>query len=264
MERFVQVWRRAASCEIAWIDAAGVPGALSAVPLLDGPVPCVALTYDRAHLRPALAGATEVAFAVTDARALPSGADGVAAIGRLVLSDDLDGADYADTLLEQELRKYPPARALADSPLLRRENWWYLPRIVVRLDRVDRAVAVGARREPARDALLVRDDGAGLRLDVARAEDWSGERVALLASDPLRGDGAPTLAHGCDHSPDRERWQTWWARGALHGDELTVTEREGEPGAAPDALRLWERLRRARALSKGCRQGIAAAERALR
>lgn len=264
MERFVQVWRRAPTCEVAWIDGAGEPGALSAVPLLDGPVPCVALTFDRAHLRPALAAAPEVAFAVTDARALPNDADGVAAIGRIVLADDLDGADYADTLLEQELRKFPPARTLADSPLLRRENWWYLPRIVVRLDRVDRAVELAPRRDPGRDALLVRDDGAGLRLDVARAEDWSGECVALRAPDALRGDGAPTLGHGCDHSPDRERWETWSVRGALRGDELTVTERAGEPGATPDALRLWERLRRARALSKGCRQGIAAAERALR
>lgn len=264
MERFVQVWRRAPSCEVAWIDAAGVPGALSAVPLLDGPVPCVALTFDRAHLRPALAAAPEVAFAVTDARALPRDAGGVAAIGRIVLTDDLDGADYADSLLEQELRKFPPSRALADSPLLRRENWWYLPRIVVRLDRVDRTVAPAARRDPGRDALLVRDDGAGLRLDVARAEDWSGERIALQGREALRGDGAPTLAHGCDHSPDRERWDTWSVRGALLGEELAVTARDGAPGAAPAALGLWERLRRARALSKGCRQGIAAAERAAR
>jgi hypothetical protein len=260
MDEFVRSWRRATSGEVAWVDAAGVPSALSAVPLLDGPVPCVALTYDRADLRPSLAAAAAVAFAVTDSRALPAGTQGIAAIGSVTVRDELDDGIDED-LLAQELRKYPPARTLVDSPLLRRENWWYLPRIVVRLDRVERTHPLPARRDAGRDALLVRDDGAGLRLDVAAAADWSAPAVALRGTEPLRGDGGPALAHGHDHSPDRERWEQWQVRGALRGDGLLVTARHGRPGLAPGPLRLLERLRGARALERGCRRGIAAAER---
>ena len=52
MEEFVPLWRRATGAELAWVGADGVPGALTAVPLLDGAVPCVALTFDRAAPRP--------------------------------------------------------------------------------------------------------------------------------------------------------------------------------------------------------------------
>ncbi|WP_219416984.1 hypothetical protein [Pseudonocardia nigra] len=257
MEKFVRLWGRATSADVAWVDAGGTPYAITAVPLLDGPVPCVALTFDRAALLPSLAGAAAVAFAVTDARALPGEADGVAAIGRVAV-ERVDA--LGEALLTQELRKYPPSRALADSILLRRENWWYVARAVVRLDRVDRVQEVPARRDAGRDALLVRDDGTGLRLDVAAADDWSLPAVPLRAAAPLRGDGGPVLAHGHDFSPDRERWESWGVRGQLCGDRLDVGARDGRPGLDPAPLRLLQRLRRSRAFERGCRRGIAAAE----
>ncbi|WP_170231180.1 hypothetical protein [Pseudonocardia kunmingensis] len=231
---------------------------MTVIPLLDGEVPCAAITYDRAETVASLAGAGEVALAVTDGRVLPAGADAAAVVGTagVVEHPALDEA-----LLTQELRKFPPSRALADSLLLRRENWWYVARIVVRLDRVHRVHELAPRRDAARDALLVRDDGTGLRLDVATADDWSGSQVALRGTGALRGDGAPVLAHGHDFSPDRERWASWGVRGHLRGDRLEVTSREGVPGLDPRPPRLLERLRRSRALERGCRRGIAAAER---
>ncbi len=261
MQQFAQIWRRATTCEVAWVDRADHPGAVTAVPLLDGAVPCVALTYDHADLRPALAAATAVAFTVTDSRSLPAGADAVAAVGRVSVTDDVTGEVFGDDLLDQELRKYPPTRTLADSPLLRRENWWYLPRILVRLDRVEEVRRLAPRRDADRDALLVRDDGAGLRLDVVSAPDWTAPVVALRADTTLRGDGGPVLAHGHDHSIDRERWEGWDVRGTLEGDRLTVRERAGRAGLDPAPLTLLQRWRGARALERGCRRGIAAAER---
>lgn len=265
MNEFVRIWRQAGSGELAWLDADGVPSAATVVPLVErsdtgAAVPCVALTYDRAALATPPANATAVAFAVTDSRWLPGGTGALAAVGRVVVSADLSGEHFADDLLDQELRKYPPARAIADTPLLRRENWWYLPRVIVRLDRVDRVQELPARRDAGRDALIVRDDGTGLRLDVASAADWSAPTVDL-GPGPLRGDGAPTLAHGHDHSPDRERWETWSVHGTLLGDRLEVAGRDGGPGLDPSPLRLMERLRHARALERGCKRGIAAAER---
>jgi hypothetical protein len=260
VHEFVPLWKRATSAEVAWIDGSGIPVAISAVPLLDGAVPCVALTYDRAPLLASLAGAGQVALAVSDSRSLPHGALGAAAVGRVTAVGHCSGA-LAEELLNQELRKYPPTRALADSLLLRRENWWYVARIVVRLDRIDHVQELAPRRDAGRDALLVRDDGRGLRLDVATAEDWSGDQVVLRSDEPLRGDGAPVLAHGHDFSPDRERWESWAVHGHLRGDRLDVSSREGTPGLDPRPPRLLERLRRARALERGCRRGIAAAER---
>ncbi|WP_300013125.1 hypothetical protein [Pseudonocardia sp.] len=265
MTDFARLWRQARSGELAWLGADGTPSAATVLPLVErtatgAAVPCVALTYDRAALATPIAEAVAVAFTVTDSRSLPGGAAGRAAIGRVTVAADLTGERFADDLLEQELRKFPPARAIADTPLLRRENWWYLPRVLVRLDRVDRTVELPPRRDADRDALLVRDDGAGLRLDVASAPDWSGPTVDL-GPGPLRGDGAPTLAHGHDHSPDRERWESWSVRGTLRGDRLDVTARDGRPGLAATPLRLLERLRRARALERGCTRGIEAAER---
>lgn len=263
MDELIADWRRATSCEVCWLDNAGRPAALATIPLLDGEVPCVALPYSRAAAATGLRDAEQVAFAVTDSRSLPADAEGMAVLGWVTITDDISGEHFATELLAQELVKYPPSRALVDSPLLRRENWWWLPRILVRLDRVERTVALPARRDASRDALLVRDDGRGLRLDVASAPDWDGPEIALRAAsdEPLRGDGAPTVGLSHDHSPDRERWESWSRRGQLRGDQLLVTERDGDPVLDPAPLRLLERLRRQRALERGCRQGIAAVKR---
>lgn len=263
MDELPAVWRRATGCEVCWLDRSGNPSALATVPLVDGEVPCVALPYCLASTAAGLRAAGQVAFAVTDSRSLPHGADGTAVIGTVTVGEDISGDHFVTDLLDQELLKYPPSRALADSLLLRRENWWWLPRVLVRLDRVDAAVPLPPRRDASRDALLVRDDGRGLRLDVASAPDWDAATVALRtpSGGSLRGDGAPTVALGHDHTPDRERWESWSRRGELRGDVLAVTEREGRPGLDAAPLRLLERLRRQRALERGCRAGIAAAER---
>lgn len=262
MDELLASWRRATGCEVCWLDDVGRPSVLATVPLLDGEVPCVALPYARAAAAAGLRDAEQVAFAVTDSRSLRADTGGMAMVGRTRITDDISGEYFVTELLAQELVKYPPSRTLVDSPLLRRENWWWLPRILVRFDRVDRAVALPARRDASRDALLVRDDGRGLRLDVASAADWGVSEIALRAAsgESLRGDGAPTVALGHDHSPDRERWESWSRRGELRGDLLAVTARNGEPGLDPAPLRLLERWRRQRSLERGCRQGIAAAE----
>lgn len=261
MDDLGRIWRRATTCELAWVDHEDRPRAVTAVPLVDAGVPCVALTYDHAALRPGLAAASAVAFSVTDSRSLPAGSEAVAAVGRVTVTDDVTGDLFGDDLLDQELRKYPPARTLVDSLLLRRENWWYLPRILLRLDRVEEVRRLTPRRDADRDALLVRDDGGGLRLDVVSAADWTVPVLSLRSDTTLRGDGGPVLAHGHDHSVDRERWEGWDVLGRLEGDRLTVRERHGHPVLDPAPLTLLQRWRLARALERGCRRGIAAAER---
>lgn len=264
MHDVVTVWRRALVAEVCWTDEGDRPEAAAVVPLLLDGVPCVAFPYGRSAVATALARAREVAFAVTDARSLARGEPGVVAFGAVSTVEDLDGSVFVEHLLGQELAKYPPSRTLADSLLLRRENWWWLPRRIVRLDSLVRTCRPAARTEPGGHGVLVHD-GTGLRVDTVAVEpgDDSGVRLERLSGEPVRGDTAPALVLGHDYAvADLERWESWSLRGQLVGEQLRVGQREGEPGAALPPLRLRERLRRQREWERACRRQIEAAERA--
>lgn len=260
-------WEAAVTGELCWaVPAADRPAGIPVVPLVMEGLPGVALPYLHREIGAELRSVPEAAFVVTDSRSLPAGSPGRALIGPLRVVDDIEGTVFADRLLEQELRKHPPSRALADSRLLRREHWWWLPRMLVCLERVDRTVTLPARTDPRRDAVLIRD-GTGLRVDTVRADDWSRSRVGLraLGGDPLRGDGGPAVALGHLYTvPDLERWEMWRRQGVLRGDELAVAGELGDPEVALGPLRLLERIRRQRDLGRACRKGIAAAEAGLR
>lgn len=260
-----EVWRRALAGELAWVTGTGQVGALPVVPLeLDG-LPGVALPYSAADSVASLRRADRAAFIVSDGRAR-SNVGGVLA-GPVTVTDDVDGSRFVADLLPRELVKHPPSRALADSVLLRRENWWWLPRIIVALSVVERTASLPLRTDAAHDGVLVYDGGDGPRVTVvapAPDSDWATPRVRLVAhgDTPPRGDGGPALIIGHDYTaPDFERWETWTVRGALRGAELLVTDRTGEPGASLEPLGLFQRMRRHRALMRACKEGIAATER---
>lgn len=265
MHDVVTTWRRALVAEVCWTDGRDRPEAVPAVPLTLHDEPCLALPYSWSETAAALADAAEVAFAVTDARSLSRESSGVVAHGSVSVVDDLDGSVFVEHLLEQELVKYPPTRTLADSILLRRENWWWLPRRIVRLDRVVRTSRIGARTEPDRHALVVRN-GTGLAVDaVAVASDDGAARLTGLSGEPVRGDTGPALVLGHDYTvTDFERWESWTLRGRLAGEHLRVDERRGQPGGDLPPLGLRERIRRRRSAEKACRRGIEAAERSRR
>ncbi|MBA8826169.1 hypothetical protein FHX42_003545 [Saccharopolyspora lacisalsi] len=262
MHKSVTVWRRALVAEVCWIDGDGRPASIPATPLLLDDVPCLALPYAWRDRVAALRDSPEVAFAVTDARSLPEETTGTAVFGTAGVVEDLDGSVFADELLEQELVKYPPSRVLADSVLLRRENWWWLPRLIVRLDGMTRTAELTPRTDPSRQALLVRDD-LGLRIDSVTVEQREEQRPLLrtLDGENPRGDTGPALVLGHDHTTDFERWEPWSLSGHLRGEELLVEQSSGRPGAPLPSLRLLERIRRQRALEKACRRGITEAER---
>lgn len=264
MTDVIAAWRGSLTCEIGWASTPESPGVLAAVPLLWEGLPCVALPYALARHAAPLRAAAVAGFALTDPNT--STARGLTAIGPVEVVDDVYGERFQHELLTQELVKHPPSRVYADSPLLRREHWWWLPRIIVRLSRVERVVDLPTRADPARDALLVRDDGAGLRLDVvapAGDDDWPAAKVRLRSpGGALRGDGARAVAFGHTYTlPDVERWETWRVRGVIRGDEMVVADREGVPEPSLEPLGLVQRIRRQRALERGCRRGIADAER---
>ncbi|MQA87153.1 MAG: hypothetical protein GEV03_21630 [Streptosporangiales bacterium] len=266
MHEEIKVWQRAVTGELCWVAPDDRPMGIPVVPLVMDDHPCVALPYLHRDVAEALREAEEVAFAVTDSASLRTegGAGGVAVIGPARVDDDVEGDLFARDLLEQELVKHPPSRLLADSRLLRRENWWWLPRVIVRLSRASRTLRLPARTDPRRDAVLVRD-GVGLRIDTVRADDaggWAADQLTLrsLAGEPLRGDGGPAMAFGHTYTvPDLERWEVWNRSGVLRGERLLVAGRVGSPDATLEPLGLLSRIRRQRDLARGCRAGIAEA-----
>lgn len=249
--------------ELAWVGPDG-PQAQAVTPLRLGDRPAVALPYAFADRLRSAGSAPWVTLALTDCRMTSSSWRAVVMSGRPLLHEDLEGASFTEHLLAQEARKNPPARAYVDTLLVRRENWWYLPRVVLTLDVAD-VVGSVARTMPGDDAVLVTASPSGRPVvEVVTVADWSADPMPLRwpgRDGPHDGTAtAALLAH--DFSvPDLERWVQRVTTGRLHGDVLHPDG--GPPGAlrVPPPLRLWERVRRHRDLERACRQGIAAAER---
>ena len=247
--------------ELVWLDDTGRPQAAPATPLLLGDQPAVAYPYALAAEARQLAAAPVAALVLSDPRMTGSDWQSLAITGRARLIEDRDGALFAAQLLRQELRKYPPARALADSIMLRRENWWYLPRLIVALEFTS-ATQVAARPDATAQLLAVGTGERRLHVDTVRVDESVPDRLQLasLADRPLP-DG-PAILFGHDFAvPDLEVWTPWTTRGRLAGGVLAVDQRPERSTLAP-IPGLWERLRRHRSLERGCRRGIAVASRA--
>jgi hypothetical protein len=253
--------RAAAVAELFW-TAPGhdspVIEATVGTPLLLDRGPAFAFTYaesDRAHR---IAASGRVVVVYSDARVSGSGWRPLAVVGRPLLTPDPDGAFFGDRLLEQELRKHPPSRALADSAMLRREHWWYLPRLIITVE-VDAVEPVRERAGGPSSALLARLDDD--QLEVGSLID--GEMDRLLTEDVDGGDedvdggaeGVPATVFGHDFTPDLEQRLTWSVRGRLVDDRLRITERVDRPRAAT-GLTLWQRLVRHRDLGRACRRNL--------
>ncbi|WP_222851698.1 hypothetical protein [Phytoactinopolyspora mesophila] len=235
----------------------GRPDAAPATPLLLADQPVVALPYAYDQLARTIAKAPAVGLTLSDPRLTGANWKPLAVIARPRLIEDRDGAIFAEHLVTQELRKYPPARALIDSPMLRREHWWYVPRLLILIepDSATAVTAVAARREPS-DLLLSVTDGIDITIDTVRPEDTGTEQLRLTS---LTGralpDGAAALL-GHDFSvPDFERWTSWLTRGQLSDGFLRVEERPERTTLEP-TLTLWQRFRRQRQLERACRRGL--------
>jgi hypothetical protein len=248
--------RSAAVCEVVWIGADGSLGAIAATPLVFEERPALAFPYAYAQLARELASAGAVALALSDPRMSGAGWRPLAVVGSPRLIEDGDGELFCSTLLTQELRKHPPSRALADSILLRREHWWFLPRLIVTLDahtEIDLAERVGG----AGDGVLAVVDAAGA-LRVAATEVADDGRLRALGGDLPARDGAPHDAVLVRHDfspPDLERWVVEAARGVLTGEVFDAGGPLGEV-ALPRPLGLIARMRRQRDLARACRREL--------
>lgn len=259
---FGALWRRAVLAELSWSAPDG-PRGMPVVPLMLDELPCVALPYMHLDAIDTMTGVT-AALSVTDGTMLAEDATAAVAVGDVEIIHDLQGATFVEELLEQEVVKYPPSRLLADGLMARRENWWWVPRVLVSMTGVQASYPVPARTA-AQDAVLVRDHPGQPRLDVVTAAQWQaadGGTVDVWPKDGslLEGEGESAYAFGHRHSPDFERWEPWYRRGVLSGEAMTVTDADGFPGFELEPFGIWRRLRHHRATERACRSGIATAE----
>jgi hypothetical protein len=236
-EKLLDGCARAQLAELAWIDADGRPDWAVVLPfVLDG-APVVALTYDRLDLARAVAAAPQAALTL-GTPAFLRGARPAMLLGRTALEEDPRGLVYRRRLLDQELAKHPPARRLVDSLLLQRENWWYLPRLLLRFVGEQAARTLDA---PGVVAAVAGADG----LAVAGCDvDDEGDRVIVRRA-TLPDGPAALLEHGGEIPELEFRWHRR-LRGTLTGTELAVTERDETrpPDGRAGILARWSAQRR--------------------
>ncbi|WP_330932484.1 hypothetical protein [Spiractinospora alimapuensis] len=182
--------------------------------------------------------------------------------GRVDITRDTDGDRFVENLLEQEVVKHPPTRLRADSLMARRENWWWIGRVIVRLTDVTDERELPKRDRPT-DAVLVRGTEDAPRVDVVTASDWDRSEITLWARDghTLAGGTERAFAFAHAHSPDFERWERWCRGGRLREDTLTASVAEGGPTGPLEPFGVLARLRNHRSVQRACAAGIRAAER---
>jgi hypothetical protein len=227
--------------EVSWV-VAGLPRVHGVVPLVHDEVPVLAFTYADEDLAREVAASAVVAVSLTEPRSTGTAFRPLVLVGRPRLVEDPSGDLFATNLLPQELRRYPPSRLLADSPLLQREHWWYLPRLLVEID-VDAVVQVPAREDPSRDHVLVVAGANGPMVRVARI-DGDPELLSLASEEPPPP--GPAVLFGQDASfPDLEQWAQWNYRGHWDGARMQVEEAPARIGLGrpPGLLQRWRRQR---------------------
>ena len=129
----------AAVAELAYTEAGGKPRIEPLTPLpLDG-APAFALPYACTGLAHDLEESPQVSLTFSDSRRAYVGWTPLAVKGRVEVIPDPEGDLFTEKLLYWELRKFPPSRGLVGSLLLRRDNWWYVPRLIVRFTPTEKA-----------------------------------------------------------------------------------------------------------------------------
>ena len=245
--------RASSVSEICWVDAAGAPRARGVVTLLHEDRPALAFTYADEQVARDVAAAGEVRLVLSEPRSTGSGFVPLVVTGRPRLVEDPRGELYLAELVTQELHRYPPSRVFADSPLLMREHWWYLPRLVVEIE-VDAVQPFEARTAP-HDHLLVVAERDRPAVRAAGVVEHTSDRLVLAVEGPPAPAGR-ALLFGQDASfPDLEQWEQWGYRGRWADPVLTVEEPPASTGLGrpPGLVQRW---RRQRALERACTEAI--------
>jgi hypothetical protein len=240
--------------------AGGPPVVEGVIPLLIDNAPAFTLTYDRLETARLIGRAPEITLALHDPRLARVGWSPLSARVRATVEPDPEGDVFLEEMLEQELRKHPPSREIANTFLLQRENWWYLPRLIVRLEPVEIPRPLARREDPSHGLLAwSASPGEPPGVQTVAVRDTTSERLPVSALGPERlPDDAPATLRLHDlEIPEMESSATFNASGHLRSGELQVESRAGfaELGPRPGIIARWRWLRR---LERGCKRGLKA------
>jgi hypothetical protein len=246
----------AAVAVFAYTGADDMPRLMPVTPLLLDGAPTFTITYACLELAREIAASPQAALVFHDSRLAYAGWNPLTVRAGVKVVPDPDGDLFYEELLDQELRKFPPDRQLIDSPLLRRENWWYMPRLIVRLVETGEPRPI-ARRETSDHGVLAYVSGEGLTADAVRVEDWDADRipVRLLGDEPSRKSSPAALLYHDFAVPDMDPRATFLATGLLENGRLFVTRRSGSRllGKRPGLLTRW---RGQKDLERRCKAGL--------
>ena len=243
---------RGALAEIGFMTG-DEPACAVLTPLRIGDRACFALTYDLSDLATQVGKSGELVVAFSDSRLAYKGWKPLAARVRCDVFADPEGALFQSKLLEQELRKHPPSRMLIDTPLMRREHWWYVPRWIVRVVEVLEVHPIKRRRTPS-DALLMYPGNGGITATTITVPDWSADAIRLEPDEVLPNGPALVMKH--DFSiPDLEDRSTYVVAGRLNNNVFQAERREGTVELGP-RRKLIERLQAQRQLKRSCMEQL--------
>jgi hypothetical protein len=251
----IEVVAASSLAEVSWVSA-DRPQVRGVVALVRGDRPALAFTYADAETARSVAAAPQFALSLTEQRSTGREFRPLLITGRPYLTEDPAGDVFAAELVTQELRRYPPSRIYADSPLLMREHWWYLPRLIVELE-VERVEPVSTRVREADHLLVVADRTTPVVRRAARpgVHDPAVERLLVEVEGEPPAPG-PAVLFGQDASfPDLELWTQWRYRGRWDGAALVVEEAPARVGLGRP-LGLLQRWRRQRDLQRRCLAAI--------
>ena len=246
--------------EVMFARPGGELRAMTATPLVSDSSVIIALPYAHRELAEELSAADHLALVFSDDRMTLRGWEPLAVQARVEVEHDLDGDRFNDGLVDQELRKHPPSRVLLDSLRDRHDHWWYVPRLLCRVVPTAPAQTITRRSDPTSGVLARATDGS-LTIDTVEVIDADTDHLDIrsLSDREVDGDGESALLFRHDYSqPDLERRSERHEAGRLYGAELRDVARTGEL-VLPEPPSLRERIRRHRALSKGCRRELARA-----
>jgi len=249
----------AAVAAFAYAGPDGVPRLTPVTPLLLDGAPAFTLTYALSDVAREISTAARTALVFSDSRLAYVGWSPLSVTVKVDVLPDQEGELFRDALMTQELRKFPPGRQLVDSPLLQRENWWYLPRWVVRVVEAGETRPV-ARRAAPDHGILAYESGVVLAADTAQVADWDADRISVRTlsegGSPPPGSTAALLLHDFA-TPDMDPRTTFLATGSLENGRLLVDRRSGSPelGKRPGLIARW---REQRDLERRCKAGLRA------
>lgn len=246
----------AAVAELAYTGPDGRPHIEALTPLLLEKEPVFALPYSRLDLARCLEKDPEVSLTFSDSRLARVGWSPLTVEGKVEVTPDTEGDLFLEEPLYWELRKFWPSRQLIGSLVLRRDNWWYVPRLILRFTETETPRPVTRRTEPEQ-GILAWKEADTIFSDTVWVDDWDSERplVSSLSQDELPDDVPAALLYHDFSVPDREQRSSLNLAGTLNNGRLSVTRREGrrDLGKRPGLIARW---RYQKDLERRCKAGL--------